>query len=161
MYKIIAEAVSQALAFLLFFLVLKKYAWGPILRLIDERNAKIEEAFKRAEAAEEKAVALRAEYEAHMRNVEAEAREKIQAAVNEGRRIATEINDNARKESARILDKAKQATELELAKARAELKEEIVGMVVGATEKIIRSTFDEARHRAQIEDFVQELSHRQ
>ncbi|MCX7013119.1 MAG: F0F1 ATP synthase subunit B [Candidatus Sumerlaeota bacterium] len=158
MMETIAVMLSQALAFLCFYWILKKYAWGPIVRLIDDRNEKIEEGFRRAEAAEKQAGELRAEYEAHMRRIEDEAREKIQAAVNEGRRVAGEINDNARAEARRIEEKARQIAELEFAKARIALKDEIVRLTLEASEKLLRERLSDASHRRLVEDFVEEMS---
>jgi len=156
--ELIAQVLSQALAFFLFFWILKKYAWGPILNLIDERNARIEQSFHRAEEAEKSAAQLKERYETHLRDIEAEARERIQAAVNEGRRVADEINENARAEARRIQEKARQMAEIELAKARIELKDDVVRLTLAAAERLIGERCDEALHRRLVQRFVEELS---
>jgi F-type H+-transporting ATPase subunit b len=158
MINTIAQVLSQALAFFCFYWILKKYAWGTILGLIDERNAKIEEAFRRSEEAEKQAAELKEKYEEHMRNVETEARERIRQAVDEGRRVAAEINETARADAEAIQAKAKQSVEIEMAKARVELKDDVVRMTLAAAEKLINERMTEAGHRRLVEEFVEELS---
>ncbi len=157
----IAQVLSQTLAFFLFFLILRRYAWGPVLGMIDERNAKIEEGFKRAEDAEKRAEELKADYEEHIKNIEGEARDKIRDAVNEGRKTAEEIGETARNEAQKIQQKAAESAQLEIAKARIELKEEIVALVLGASEKMIREKLDEELHRKMVDGFIEELSQKQ
>lgn len=160
MNETIAQVLSQAVAFLLFFLILKKFAWGPILGLIDERNQKIEEGFRRAEEAERKSAELRAQYEDRLKTIEAEARERIQQAVAEGRKTAEEINDRARTESEKVIAKAREMAQTEMAKARVELKEDVVRYTLMAAEKLVHERLDDSNHRRLVEEFVTELSAR-
>lgn len=161
MTETIAQVVSQAIAFLLFLWILKKYAWGPVLGLIDERSRKIEEGFERAEAAEQRSAQLRQEYEERLKTIEAEARERIQQAVAEGRRTAEEIGERARQDAEKTLEKAREMAETEIAKARVELKEDVVRYTLAATENLIHERMDESRHRRLVEEFVTELSAKQ
>lgn len=154
----IAQVLLQMFCFYMFYLVLKKYAWGPVLGLIDERNEKIEQGFQRAEDAEKSAAELKEEYAARMRGIEEEARQKINEAINDGRRTAEEITQRARAESEKTQQEARETVQLELAKARAELKQEIVRMTLAATEKLVRESMDDERHQRMVENFVRELS---
>ncbi|OPZ22552.1 MAG: ATP synthase subunit b, sodium ion specific [candidate division BRC1 bacterium ADurb.BinA364] len=154
----LAQVLSQALAFFLFYLILKRYAWGPVLGMIDERNKRIESSFRRAEEAEEKALELKAHYDERMRKVEAEAREKILDAVNEGRRLAAEIQESARAEAQRIHDKAREMAQIEGDKARIALKEDMVRIAMNAAEKLIRERLDGSAQRRLVESFVEEMS---
>ncbi len=160
MTETIALVLSQAVAFLLFLWILKKYAWGPILGVIEERNQKIEEGFHRAEEAERRTAQLKQEYEERLRAIEAEARERINGAVNEGRRTAEEISERARAEAQTLLDKAREMAGTEMAKARVELKDEIVRYALAAAEKVIHERMDEPHQRRMVEEFVTELSGR-
>ena len=160
MMDTIAQVLSQAVAFFLFLWILKKYAWGPILGLIDERNQKIEAGFKRAEDAEARSMKLQQEYEARLLAIESEAREKINQAVNEGRRTAEEIHERARLDAQVLMEKARDMAQLEIEKARVELKDDIVRYTLAAAEKLIHEKLDEASHRRLVEEFVVELSER-
>ena len=160
MNETIAQVLSQAVAFLLFFWILKKYAWGPILGLIDERNRKIEEGFGRAEAAEKQSAELKQQYEERLRAVEAEARERIQQAVAEGRQTAQEIQEQARRESEKLMARTREMAETEIAKARIELKEDVEKYTLAAAEKLIHERLDEASHRRLVDEFITELSTR-
>ena len=156
--EVLAKILSQAVAFYLFYLILKKYAWGPVIGMVDERNRKIEESFRRAEDAEKKAEENRREYEERVKKIEAEAREKINEAINEGRRLAEEMTESAHAEAQRIQARAKELAEIEVAKARIELKEIIVRLTLDASERMLRERLDQDAHRRLVGEFVEELS---
>ena len=153
----IAQVLLQAFCFYLTYLVLKKYAWKPVLGLIDERNAKIEEGFQSAEAAEKTAGELKDKYEEHMRGVEDEAREKINEAIGEGRRLAEKLVQRAQADAEKTQQQARETVQIELDKARLELKEDVVRMTLAAAEKLVGESMDDDRHRRMVESFVQEL----
>src|SRR5262245_6331869 len=98
----LGETITQMIAFIIFFLVMKKYAWGPLTRALDERQAKIEEGFVSIDRRQAEADALHKEYETHLKQIEQEARTKINEAVAEGRRVAIEITEAARVDAQKI-----------------------------------------------------------
>lgn len=153
----IAQILTQIVAFLILLWVLKKFAWKPLVGMLEERRKRIADEFKRIDEMEQQVKELREEYEAKLRNIDAEARGKIQEAIKEGRRMAREITDNARVEAQQILERARQGLELEIARARAELRDDIVDLVLITTEKLLRERLDEAKHRELIASFIDDL----
>jgi F-type H+-transporting ATPase subunit b len=153
-HEAIAQIVTQIIAFLVFLWVLKKFAWGRLLQLLDERKQKISSEFDRIKALEEKFVGLEHEYNEKIKNIDVEARRIIQDAIADGRRMAQQIADKARQDARQITDKAQQNIELEVAKARLQLKQDIIKMTLLATEKIIKERLDEAKHRELISSFI-------
>ena len=79
MHDLLPVVFTQLVCFLLFIWVIKIFAVGPVLRLLDERRDKIAEQFDQAAAAEKRAGALREEYEGHLRQIDDEARKKSPA----------------------------------------------------------------------------------
>ena len=153
----IAQIITQILAFLIFLFLMRLFAWNPIIRLLDERKDKIAGKFKRLEELEKQMRELREEYEARIKGIDSQARLKIQEAIKEGRRIAREITDSAREESKGILERARQSLEIEVAQARTEIRDEIIDIVLTATEKIIQERLDEEKQRALIDSFITNL----
>ncbi|MBI3872726.1 MAG: F0F1 ATP synthase subunit B [candidate division Zixibacteria bacterium] len=153
----IQQILTHVVGFLVVLWVLKRYAWKPLLGILEERRARIQSDFDAAAAKRVEAEETAARYAAQLRNIEADARAKIQEAIADGRRMAGEIREEARAEAKRIIDKARADVERELAKAQVELKEKIVGMTISATERIIRRSLDDEGHRRLISGFLDEL----
>lgn len=156
--QILAQFVANILAFLLLLAILKKFAWGALLKLIDERREKISSEFAHIEEAKQEMAKLKADYQERLAQIEEEARAKIQQAVVEGRRVAAEIEEGARAHNRESLEKTKEAIALEVAKAREELREQVVDLAIQATHKILQQHLDEETDRRMIEAFIQEVN---
>jgi F-type H+-transporting ATPase subunit b len=148
---------THLVAFLLFIWVIKTYAVGPVLRLLDERRDKIAEQFDQAAATEKRAIALREEYEGHLRQIDEEARKKVQEEVTRARRIAEEIVENSRAEAVQVLEKARANTEVQVDQARAKLKDEIVTMILVASEHLLRERLDDRKNRDLVASFIEDM----
>ena len=149
--------LTHSFSFLITLWILKRFAWGPLLDLIDERREKIVGEFETIDREKEKAEALNLEYAAKLREIDSERRSKIVEAVNEGKKIAEEIQASARNEAQEIRRKSKSELERELAKAKVQLKNDMVSLALAATEKLLREKLEEAQHRKLIGDYIDEL----
>lgn len=158
--KIIPELpqlVTHAVGFLITFLVLKKFAWGPLLNLMEERRNKIASEFDSIEQEKERVNELTSDYEAKLKDIDAERRARLVEAVDEGKKIAEEIKASAREDAIKSSDKAKVELERDVAKAKVQLKNDMVAMTVAAAEKLIDEKLDDDRHRKLIGDFIDNL----
>ena len=153
----IQQIITHIFGFLIALWILRRYAWKPLLGVLEERRQKIKADFDAARAKREEAEAEAARYAAQLKDIETEARQKIQEAIAEGRRIAGEMREDARAEAKKIIEKARADLERDVAKAQAELKEKMVGMTVTATERIIRQSIDTEDHRRLIAGFLDEI----
>ena len=156
-YRYAAETLTVIVGFSIFYWVLRKYAWGPVLDTIDERQNKIQEGFDEVKKLQDDAAEAHKRYEEKIRGIEAEARTKIQEAANDGRRIATEITEKARADAAEITEKAKQNINLEVETARKRLREQIIDLTIEATEKIIHERLSEAKDRELVGSVIAEI----
>ena len=151
------EVFVQLIAFVIVFWTLKLLAWKPILKAVQERREKIKNDFDRIEEARKEIEKLKLEYAAHLRKIDDEARSKILEAVEEGRRIARDIQEKARAESQETFEKTKENLNLEAAKARIQLRREIAHLTVQVTEKLIREQMNEAKQHEKIFAMIEEL----
>ena len=156
----IGQVLTQIVAFLLVVWVLKKFAWKPLLAVMEERKNKIKSEFDSLEEQKKKAQTLLEEYQEKLRNIEAEARARIQEAVAEGRKISQEIQTEARRQAQEILVKTKSEIEREVAQAKIQLKNDLVNMTIAATQKIIQAELNQERHKKLIADFVEQADFR-
>ena len=84
--------ISHTFGFLITLWILKKYAWGPVLDLLEERREKIKSEFQKIEDGHAEVEKLTAEYNAKLSQIDDERRAKITEAVNQGKEIAEEMN---------------------------------------------------------------------
>lgn len=145
---------THTFGFLITLFILKKYAWGPLLQLIDDRKEKIISEFKSIEDGKANVEKLTAEYQAKLKEIDNERRDKIVEAVNEGKLIAEEIKTTAKAEAKTLGEKAKADLQGEVAKAKVQLKNEMVEITIKAAEKIVNEKLDDQKHRELISNFI-------
>jgi len=151
------EIITNILGFLLLFFGLKKFAWGPILGLLDARREKIGKDFAAAAEAKQQAEAVRADYESKLREIDAMSRKKIEEAMREAGRLSGELKEKAREESNAILAKAQAEIERERAKARVALRDDMVQMVLKGVEKVLHERLTPGKQEELVSRFIDEL----
>ena len=148
------QVLTQIVGFLVVLWVLKRFAWKPILTLLEERRQKIKAEFDSAAGRKEEANQLFASYEAKLAEIDAAARAKIQEAVSEAQKIAADIKEEARKEGRELVVRSQAEIAREISKAKVQLKEDMVAISLTATEKIIFQKLDEPGHRRLIDEYL-------
>lgn len=151
------QIVSQALSFLLLLWVLRRFAWRPLLGVLDARRARIEEHLREAARLQEEAARLQQDLARRLAMIDDEARVKIQQAIQEGRRMAAEVQEDARTQAQGILAKSKETIELELAKAKVTLRDELAELTASAVQRLLRQTLDEKTDHRLIASILEEL----
>lgn len=153
----VAQVVTQIIAFLVMLWVMKRYAWKPILALLEARRQKIAEEFEAIGKAKQEIEWLTEEHKQKMRDIDGYALSKTKEGIARGKQLAQEIQDEAHAEAKEIILKAKADQENEILKAKAELKKKLVEITVAASEKIIKANLDSAKQEHLIADFIEEV----
>jgi F-type H+-transporting ATPase subunit b len=148
---------TNILAFLIFVWVLRKYAWGPLIAMLDERKIKIQSDFATAEGKVAEAEQLRRDFETKLADIKSMEREKLQEATKRGEELASRLEAEAKDKAHNILGKGEAELEREVASARSELRAQVVTMAIGAAEMLIKDRLDEPKHRQLVEDYIQSL----
>ena len=153
----VQQVISQALSFLLLLWVLRRFAWRPLLALLDERRARIAQEFQQVAQSKAELIRLQEEYGKRLALIEEEARSKIQQAVLEGKRIGAEIQEQARAQGLALVTKSKETVELEIAKAKVTLRDELAALTLGAVERILREKLDAEKDTQLVNAVLDEL----
>ncbi len=148
------QVATQIVGFLIFLFLIVKFAWGPVLQTLEARKAKIAGDLADAEGKKREAAELRARLEQELRGIDQQARVKIQEAVGEGQRIATDIKADAQAQARSRLDRAEAEIESERAKAQKSLHEDMARLAVAGAEKILRKKLDETEQRRLVGEFI-------
>ncbi len=153
----IGQIVTHIIGFLIAVLLLKRFAWKPLLSILEERRSKIKSEFDNIDKEKKKVEDLVSDYQTKLKEIDSLARVKIQEAAREGQKVGNEIKENARKESKDILTRAREEIQMDVDKAKVQLKNDLVNMTMRAAEKLIRERLDEEKDRELIARFIEEV----
>ena len=152
-----SEMLVNVVAFLVLFVVLAKFAFPPITKMLDERANKIRESLEKAEDTRVEAERLLEEYKVQM----AEARSEATQVIEQGRKVAesmkAEILAKAKEEAEAEKTKAIAAINAEKEAAMAELRGQVADLSVAVAGKIIGSSLTKADHEALIDKYLAEV----
>jgi F-type H+-transporting ATPase subunit b len=143
--------IIQLVTFVLAFWLLKRFAFKPILKVLDERRRTIEEGVTLSEQMKQDKAALDAQITKELAKARAEADGIIASAEDTSKQVVREAEDKARTKAAGILQEAEGRIASETARARKQLESELVGLISDATEAIIGEKVD-AKKDAQLID---------
>jgi len=147
------------ISFSILLYILKRFAWGPILSALSDRERSIEEALKAAENAKEEMLNLQSGNEKILKKAILE-REKI---VKEARELKDSIINEARHEASleanKVMEHAKAAIERERAAAVSEIKNLIANFSVDIAEKILKEKLaDDNRQKELIQNYIDQIN---
>ncbi len=143
--------------FALTFFVLRKFAFGPIQKTIDDRRTRIRESVEEAERARTEARTMLEEHRALIGQAKTEAG----GILAEARKVADSQRDRAREEieedRQRRLEDTRKQIEAETARALEQIRSEVADLTLIATSKVTGKVLDRDDHRKLIEDAIGEL----
>ena len=143
--------IWTTIIFTLLLIVLKKFAWKPILNAVDERNKSIEQALKAADKAKEEMALLNADNERILSEAKIERDNLLKEAREMKDKIVNQAKEQASIESDKILTLAKEQIANEKMKAIAELKSSVGDLSINIAEKILKSELSDKNKQ---NDFV-------
>lgn len=148
--------VIQLITFLLAFVILKKYAFTPMGKILNERRETIESGVKLGEEMKQENEKLEAKVAEILQQTRVEADGIISGAQDAARQTIREAEDKAREKAAGILKEADSRIDQDTARARKQLEKELVGLVSDATEAIIGEKVDAKKDAQLIERALKE-----
>jgi len=148
----------MVLAFGIVFLILKRFAWGPILSMLKTRETNIQEALSAADKAREEMALLQADHEKIMQQARAEREEMISEARKMREEMIEVAKTDAEKEADKLIEKAKKQIENEKLSAIVEIKQKVSELSVEIAEKILRTELqDVGRDQKLINNMLDDL----
>jgi F-type H+-transporting ATPase subunit b len=143
------------LAFLLVFFILKKYAWKPILKSLNDREQGIADSLATAEKVKAEMVQLKGENEALLAKAREERAQLLKEARDTRDKIVNEAKEQAKIEAGKIISDAQAAIEQQKMAALTEVKNQVGNLVVEVAEKILRR---ELADKGQQESYIRQLT---
>ncbi|MEZ7625095.1 F0F1 ATP synthase subunit B [Streptococcus sp. 27098_8_22] len=154
---IIGDFILIAGSFLLLIFLVKKYAWGNITSVLDERAEKISSDIDGAEEARKKAEELASKREAELAGSRTEAKTIIENAKETAEKSKSDILAEAKLEAGRLKEKANQEIAQNKAEALQSVKGEVADLTVSLAGKIISQNLDGHAHKELIDQYIDQL----
>ncbi len=139
------------------FLVLKKYLFKPVMKMIEDRQKEIDDMYANAGEAEANAKAMEKEYTQKLAAAADTGERLVKEAVLRGQAREEEIIRQANAEAAAIMDKASADIAQEKKKAINDAKNEISGIALAIAEKVVARELNAADQDKLVNDFINGL----
>ena len=143
------------IAFIIVLVILKKFAWVPILTALKERETGIATAIASAEKVQAEMAAMKNENEALMNKAREERGVMIKEAKLQTEKMIAEAKDKAKTEYERIIADAQQAIQQQKNAALTDVKNQVGALVIEVSEKILRR---ELANKTEQEQYIQQLA---
>jgi F-type H+-transporting ATPase subunit b len=148
--------ISQIVNFTLLAVLLYFVAYKPILRMLDERSARIKQGLEDAELASRRAAEMEQEFEQRLAEARKEGLEIVAQATQMSEKARQEILATAREEARAQVEKAKEEISRERELAMSELRQQVADLSLNISEKVIGEALDQQGQRDLIAEFLEQ-----
>ncbi len=148
------DIFATLIIFVILMLLLKKFAWGPLMGIMKQREDLIANEIEAAEISRQESQQLLEEQRSMLKEARTEAQAIVENAKKQGDVQREEIITAARAESNRLKESAVREIETEKEKAIAAVREEVVSLSVLAASKVLGKQISEEDNRALIEETI-------
>ncbi len=146
------------ITFLALLILLGKFAWKPILHMIDEREKMIKESIDQAQNAKNEAEKLLQQQKEIIESTKAETMQMLAAGKQEAERVRSDLISEAKKYQQEIIEQGRRKIEQETRSALQEIKGRAAELAIAAAGRIIEATLDEHSQKKLVDDYIEELT---
>ncbi|HEY1476903.1 MAG TPA: F0F1 ATP synthase subunit B [Chthoniobacterales bacterium] len=150
--------IAQVVLFAIVYWVLKRYAFRPVIAMLEERRRRIEEGQLNAEKIKKQLAEAQAKYEEILAKANAEAQRLIEEVRASGDRLAEQKRQEAITAAEQITLKAQEAMALERERIMAELKQELGRLVVDTTVRVTGKVLTPQDHQRINEETARQIA---
>jgi F-type H+-transporting ATPase subunit b len=149
--------VGTLVLFALFAWVLARFAWGPLLKIVDEREKTIRDHVEGAERAAGEAKDLLAKHQEMLREAGRERDQMLKDALKDAEKLRAELADKARSEAERVVGRARDQIQREKEQAIVDLRTQVADIAVEAASRIVQSSLTKEAQKKLVDDYIKEL----
>ncbi len=148
--------ITQLVSFTVLFLLLYKFLYGPITRMLDQRADRIKESLEAADRARTEAASSAEAVEKEMANARIEGQKLIAEAQEAARRAGEQIQERSQQQAEEMIARAEAEIAQQRDSAIEDLRKEFAGLAVLAAERVVERELDQARHQELIDSVLEE-----
>jgi len=153
----VGNAIWTLLIFVIVVVVLGKFAWGPVLGLLKQREDFIHKSLSDAKHDRDEAEARLKEYAARLQSAQAEAVGIIEEARRDAERLRQELRERARSEADTMIKNAGRQIDLQTTRAVQQLRQEAVDLSVTIASKILERNISKEDNEKLIADALRQI----
>ncbi len=150
--------VAQLVNFLIVLLVLWKFAYKPIVKMLDQRSERIEKSIRDAEHVEKRVAALEDERKEIVAEARAEAAKVMELARADAEAMRTDMVEKAKREVERVVVNGKAQLKADQEAMMREARKELADIAVSAAKRILADGVDEKKSASLAEEVVRKLT---
>jgi len=154
---VLGEIVVQILGFGLVFWILRILLWKRVARVVEDRRNSIEKSMQDIDDRKRSLEDMERDYKRKLDQIHQEARGEVQKAIKDGQRIAHEIQEKARADALKQINRAKSDIDQEVKKARSVLRSEIVALSTEMARRAVRKNISVKDDEALINEVLREV----
>ncbi|MDB3927231.1 F0F1 ATP synthase subunit B [Flavobacteriaceae bacterium] len=149
----------QTVIFIFLILLLKKFAWKPILDAVNEREQGIKNALLSAEKAKEEMASLQSDNEETLKKARSERDSLLKEAREIKQQLIDEAKSEAKNEAKKIISQAQETIQNEKNAAIVDLKNQVAGLSIDIAEKVLKEKLsDDKAQMKLVKDLVKEVT---
>ncbi|TMC63657.1 MAG: F0F1 ATP synthase subunit B [Chloroflexota bacterium] len=148
--------IAQLLIFLVMLGILYRFAWGPLLRILNERRARIAQGVEATERAKRELEEAERERQTKLEEARREAQAMLDRITKQAEDLRKELEAKAREQAEALIAKARAEIQQERQKAVQDLRLQVADLAVMAAGRIIGESLDAKKHRELIERAIEE-----
>jgi len=148
--------IAQLVIFLVMLGILYRVAWGPLLRILNERRARIAQGVEATQRALQELEAAEKERQAKLEDARREAQAMLDRITKQAEDLRKELEAKAREQAEGLIAKARAEIQQERQKAVQDLRSQVADLAVMAAGRIIGESLDAKKHRELIERAIEE-----
>ncbi len=155
--QLLADAAIEMIAIFVLFVGMSYLLFNPARTLLKKRQDKIREEMETAAKNNAEAEASKAKYMKKLNTIEKEAEQILSESRKKALKKETDIEEEAKLEASRIIDRANKEVELEKKKIKDDVKQEIISMACLMAGKVASVSMDEKQQAELVENTLKEM----
>ena len=155
--NITANLLAQIVAFALLIWFVNKVLWGPVTKMMADRQKRIADGLAAADKGQHEMVLAEERAKELLREAKAQAGEIIAQAEKRGNEIIEESKQTARSEGERLKSAAQSELEQEVNRAREQLRSQVAGIAVAGAQRILKREIDAKAQSDLLKDLVAQI----
>ncbi|CAN5652336.1 MAG: F0F1 ATP synthase subunit B [Actinomycetota bacterium] len=153
-----AELIWGLVGFALLMVVMVRKVFPALYKMLDERSAKIQGQIEEAESQRQEAEQLRRQHAEQLADARSEANAIVEQARSDAERVRADVTSRAEEEANQIRSRARQDADSERGRVIQDLRGQVATLSVDLASQIVRRELDPERHRALVDQYINELS---
>jgi len=150
--------LTQIVTFIILLVLLRVFAYKPLMRMMDERSRRVKESLEQAESVKEQSAKAEEELKKQLEQASREGQDRIARAVKAGEELKQAAEEEAKRETEKLIVKARSEIRQERDAAITEVRREFADLTVLAAGKVIEKSLDKEEHRELIDKVLEESS---